>query len=251
MVVGLVAATGLLLVFFATAAHVKVIVAVGPPLGPAGATGTINAVATSASLAGVLRGDEGVGRPGGGARPIVALEAGVEPSLPAIYVASPSWSPFFVAQLVWSSCLPAAGLLGLRFFFLPFTMRRLLGATAPASSDLRISAAIAADASIATAGLAGALATIAISCAAFLAALVAPSDAAVAIASLARPTVFAFLLALPPILVARAVASDGARRVFPGPVRAAIALVLAYAAGLGCAIAVIGLTFSLASRLLV
>jgi hypothetical protein len=256
MVMGLTAATALLLVFFTAGAHVKAIVAVGPPLGPTGAQGTIYVVPTTASLAGVLRGDEGIARPGGGGGSVVSIDGGSPPVLPSIFVAQPSWSAFFVAQLVWSSCLPAAGLLGLRFFFLPFTMRRVFGGTTSnangsSAAELRASAAIAADASIATAGLAGAIATIAAACAAFAAVLVVPTGAAVMIAGSARPALFTLLLVLPPVLVARAVASDGTRRVFPGPVRAAIALVLAYAAGLGCAVAVIGLTFTLASRLLV
>jgi hypothetical protein len=156
-----------------------------------------------------------------------------------------SLQPRFLAGVIWSSCIPAAGLLALRFVALPIILafrRQKL------AQDLHTAAIVAADATVAATAIASTLVTVAIPILVMGAVTLLPISAADALVRITPTLVLTSLVGLPPLLFATAVWRDHSRRVFPIPVLAAALLLGSYALGLGVAMGLIAATFAIASR---
>lgn len=244
MVTGLTVATICLVAFFGAGAHVRAIVALLPTTIKL-QEGMGAAIAQNALLGGVVRGDMGYAQPIGAVPVLMTFPADQPPIVPLLQFVRPSGSPFVVAQIVWLSCIPAAGLLGLRFLFVPLTMRLMRRSLTPTT---RVAAAIAADATVAAAAMATAIAVICTAVLLFVMAIVLPVNISAHVIRLTPAIIVAILVGMPPTLLAHAIRNDGARRVFAWPTAAAIMTFVGYLAGIGVAAGVIGITFALASR---
>ncbi|MDZ4756238.1 MAG: hypothetical protein SGJ11_17315 [Phycisphaerae bacterium] len=140
--------------------------------------------------------------------------------------------------------MPAAGLLGLRFVFLPLTIRSMRRSM---TDETRAAAAVAADATVASAGIATALLVIATAIGLFLAAIYLPDRISADVIGATPIVLLTLLITAPPTFVARAEQCDGARRVFARPTLAVLVTFISYFVGLGIAAALISVTFVIAS----
>ncbi len=239
--------TVLLASFFFLGGHVRYVYAVGPPtpIPSLPAEPRVTREVYRALASGLVATDASPLQPTGASSVTVERprdDAEVRRGLRPMAL---SLQPRFLAGVIWSSCIPAAGLLALRFIALPivFALRRqTLG------HDLRTAAIVAADATVATTAIAAMVVTIAIPMLVMLAVTVLPIPAADALVRATPTIVLTSLIGVPPILFAAAVRRDFSRRVFPIPMLAAALLLASYALGLGVAMGLIAMTFAFASR---
>lgn len=245
MVLFLTIATVALAAFFLIGAHVRVYIAFTPdPMRPP--SGGIEYMkGENAILGGLVRGDMGWNREPGAIPIEIASPLGEPPIAPRLEFLRPSMHPIVIASAMWAACLPAAGLLGLRFVLLPLTLRLMRRSLTP---QTRTAAAIAADASVAATAIACAALTIAAAVLSFLLALALPLPAAAALIRATPATILALLVALPPLLFTGAIRSDRARRVFAWPAAAAVTTFAGYFVGIALGAAVTAATFLVATR---
>lgn len=240
-----------LLLFFAGGAHIRLWFAAHPIRVVTRATeesnGTEAVLIDNAILSGLLPGDLGWARTPG-ARPFpYTFPVGQPPSIPRLELVKPDWTPFFIASVTWAACLPAAGLLGLRFILFPLALRvsrRSLG------DATRQAAGVAADATVASAAITCTATTIGWATLTFLLSAVLPNASAMAIVRSNPMSILGLLLLLPPLLVSVVVWHDRARRVFAWPKLAAAMTFVSYFIGVALAIGAIAATFSIAVRVL-
>ena len=195
-------------------------------------------------LGGIVRGDLGVARELG-TRPLPRRD--YEANGRSVELVTPNWSPFLFSIGIWSACLPAAGLLGLRFVLVPFVLRCQRRSLSGATRD---AARIAADATVASAAIGCTAVVVGFAVASFLVAMVAPPALGALLARAAPATILSLLLLLPPLLVAIVIWNDRARRVFAWPRLAAAMTFASYFLGIGMAIGAISATFAIAVRVL-
>lgn len=247
LVVGLTATTTLLLLFIVGGAHVRLWFAAHPIRTAIGAEGETTLI-DNAILSGLVPGDIGWGqRPG--ARPFtVSHPAGQPPAVPTIDVVRPNWSPYFLTSTIWTACLPAAGLLGLRFLLLPLVLRIGRRTLTPA---LQASARVAADASVASTAIACCAMTIGVGIVAFLLPAVLPARAGTAIVAAMPSVILGLQVLLPPLVFATVIWHDRARRVFPWPKAAAAMTFASYFGGLAIGAGMIAATFTIVVRSMV
>lgn len=250
MVLWLTLSTVALIAFFLVGAHVRLYIAFTPD--PAAvphrvSDGTLmqEGFAENAILGGLVRGDMTWAREAG-AVPIRSVwPVDQPPTAPYLELVSPSMHPFVIASIMWASCIPAAGLLCLRFLLLPFTLRLMRRSL---TAETRLSAALAADATVASTGIACAALTIVIASAAFLLTMALPTWLAAGLIRSMPATLLAFLFVLPPLLFTTAIRADRARRVFAWPNAAAALTFVSYFVGVGLGVGAIAATFAIATR---
>ncbi len=245
MVLLLTVATVALAAFFLIGAHVRAYIAFTPdPLRPPSG-GIEYLTGENAILGGLVRGDMGWNRQPGAVPVQIAVPLGEAPIAPRLELLRPSLHPIVIASAMWAACLPATGLLGLRFLLLPLTLRLMRRSLTP---QTRTAAAIAADASVAATAIACAALTIAAAVLSFLLALALPLSAAAALIRATPATLLALLVALPPLLFTGAIRNDRARRVFAWPTAAAVTTFAGYFVGIALGAAVTAATFLVATR---
>lgn len=252
MVTSLTVATLVLLVLFIGGAHVRLWITAYPvrPLpananqsGPAGSPVLIENIV----LGGIVRGDLG-GYRELGTRPLpMIIDPPASEVRRRVELVRPNWSPFFLSITIWSACLPAAGLLGLRFVLFPLTLRWQRRSLAP---ETRSAARVAADATIASAAIGCARVVVGFAVGVFLLATVAPTSVAVVLAKSEPGVILGLLLLLPPLLVSIVIWNDRARRVFAWPKLAALMTFASYFLGVAIAVGTIAATFSIAVRVM-
>jgi hypothetical protein len=237
-----------LLVFLAGGAHIRLWIAANPIRTVATTVGIEAVLIDNAILGGLLPGDIGWKREPGARSFVMNVPVGTRPTIPHIEVVSPNWSPFFIATITWAACLPAAGLLGLRFILLPLTLRLQRRSL---SLQTRCAASVAADATVASAAIGCCVLTIGTATCAFLIAPLLPNATAIVLGKALPMVLMGELLLLPPLLFANAMWHDRSRRVFSWPKLAATLSFASYFVGVGLGVAVIAATFAIAVRLLV
>jgi hypothetical protein len=246
MVSWLTATTLVLFLFFLLGGHIRLWFGSHPlkSTGSAAASSeTASYLIDNAILSGLVPGDLGGFRQLG-AKPLFHVVPASEAiRTPHLEFVRSNWTPYFFAMVTWTACLPAAGLLGLRFLLLPLMLRWQRPTLGP---ETRRAAAIAADATVASAAISASRLTVGFAAAVFVLCAVLPNPAANALVR-AEPTVILGILGLsPPVLVAVVIARDRSRRVFAWPKVAALLTFLTYFIGIGLGLAVIATTFRLA-----